>query len=221
MNYAVAIDGPTGAGKSSIAKELAKRLGILYVDTGAMFRAVALLALRDLTPPYREEDLLGLLEDHAIAFDGSGIGIDGKPVDGLIRSEEISNLSSKVVSTQPGVRKALLEIQQALAKENSLVMEGRDIGSVVLPEAKYKFFLTASPQIRAKRRYDQLMEKGQAANYDQVLEDLLARDKRDSQRKVAPLVQTEDAILIDSSHLSQEETINKMLSYIEEAHCAL
>lgn len=215
MSFAVAIDGPSGAGKSTIAKKLAESLNIDYIDTGAMFRALAYLSKSHPEILEDEKTFLNIMKEYPLSFHQQEIYIGDKSVEQFIRTEEISRLSSETVSKIPYIREFLKLRQQEIANSQSVVMEGRDIGSFVLPNAEYKFFLTASDEIRAKRRYDQLKDKGQSVNLDQILKDIKQRDLNDSTRKHAPLIQTEDAILIDSTHLSLNEVVEKMKSYIE------
>ncbi len=215
MNFAVAIDGPSGAGKSTIAKKLAESLNINYIDTGAMFRAVAYLSKKYPEMIESEEAFLKIMGEQPLSFHEQQIYIGDENVEGFIRTEEISRLSSATVSKIPYIRDFLKKRQQEIASSQSVVMEGRDIGSFVLPKAEYKFFLTASDEIRARRRYDQLREKDPSVDYEQILKDIKQRDLNDSTREHAPLIQAEDAILIDSSHLSLDEVVAKMKSYIE------
>ncbi|MDO5715043.1 MAG: (d)CMP kinase [Tissierellia bacterium] len=210
--YSIAIDGPAGSGKSTIAKALANKLKIEYIDTGAMFRAITLKLMenKDKSIPIEE-----ILKNTTIAFQEGNIYLDGEDVSQKIRQEEVSNLTSDY-SQIPEIRQKLLSLQQEMAKTKNVVMEGRDIGTVVLPEAKYKFFLTACAKTRAKRRQLQLQEKGMDVSFNQILADIKNRDSNDSKRKIAPLKQAEDAIRIDNSHLDHEQTLHKILSYIKE-----
>ena len=213
--FAIAIDGPNGAGKSTIAKKLAARLGCIYVDTGALYRAVGLHVKNREVSPDDEKAVIGLLPglsvDLAYGEEGSDrpgqrVLLDGEDVSDLIRTPEISIYASKV-SKIPAVRAALLELQRGLAARHSVVMDGRDIGTVILPDAEVKIFLTASPEIRAERRYRELIEKGVETSYEEVLRDLIWRDKNDSEREIAPLRAAEDAVLLDTSGLSLEESV--------------
>lgn len=215
MKVRIAIDGPSGAGKSSIAKSLAKKLSIEYVDTGALYRTVAYIA-REKELEEKVDSLLEEVRSRQIRVIDGKVFLDGQDLGDKIRSEEISQLSSKL-SKEPAIRQALLSIQQDLADKYSLVMEGRDIGSVVMPEAEFKFFLTASPEIRSERRLKQLLEKGQEVDYETVYKDIMERDFRDQNRPVAPLIQVEDAIKIDSGSLSEEEVLKKMVQIISES----
>ena len=203
----IAIDGPAGSGKSSLAKEIAKRLGVLYVDTGAMYRAITLKLLKEDESSYEE-----ILKNTKISFEGDKIFLDGKDVSKEIRENEISNKTSEM-SKKKIIRDYLVKMQREIARDKDVVMEGRDIGSVVLKDAEYKFFLTADVKIRAMRRYKQIDDD--KVSFDEILEDLKVRDYNDSHRENSPLIQTEDAILIDSTDLNAEETIEKIISYIK------
>ena len=198
----IAIDGPSGAGKSTMAKRLAAQLGYLYVDTGAIYRTVGLQAFRAGVRPDDPEQVLPLLEQISIEMkygpDGlQRMSLNGEDVTDAIRMHEISHYAS-AVSALPGVRAFLLERQRELARHNNVIMDGRDIGTVVLPQADVKIFLTADPQARAQRRYRELQQRGQAADYEQVLRDIQQRDADDSNRAAAPLRQAEDAVLVDT-----------------------
>lgn len=203
----IAIDGPAGSGKSSLAKEIAKRLGILYVDTGAMYRAITLKLLKEDESSYEE-----ILKNTKISFEGDKIFLDGRDVSKEIRENEISNKTSEM-SKKKIIRDYLVKMQREIASDKDVVMEGRDIGSVVLKDAEYKFFLTADVETRAMRRYKQIDDD--KVSFDEILEDLKVRDYNDSHRENSPLIQTEDAILIDSTDLNAEETIEKIISYIK------
>ena len=216
----VAIDGPAGAGKSTIAKAAAKELGYIYVDTGALYRTVALSAQK-----------LGVLEncddaavDKIIAesvvelkyIDGAqAVFLNGEDVSSLIRTPEISMGASKV-SAIPKIRAFLLDLQQNIAKKNNVIMDGRDIATVVLPDADVKIFLFASPECRAQRRYKELIEKGESVMYEDVLADVNQRDYQDSHREIAPLKPSKDSVMLDTSELNQEESINAVISTIKE-----
>lgn len=210
--YAIAIDGPAGSGKSSIAKNLAKKLNINYIDTGAMYRAITLKLLQE---KEEMERIVEILEDTQIDFKNGKIFLDGIDVSSEIRSNQVSKLASKY-SQIPQVRKKLVELQQEIASHSSVVMEGRDIGTVVLPHAKYKFYLTASPSIRAQRRYLQLLEKGEKAELPVIESEILLRDENDMNRRHSPLKRAEDAILLDNSNLDEEQTLQLLMSYIKE-----
>lgn len=203
----IAIDGPAGSGKSSLAKEIAKRLGVLYVDTGAMYRAITLKLLKEDESSYED-----ILKNTKISFEGDKIFLDGRDVSKEIRENEISNKTSEM-SKKKIIRDYLVKMQREIARDKDVVMEGRDIGSVVLKDAEYKFFLTADVKTRAMRRYKQIDDD--KVSFDEILEDLKVRDYNDSHRDNSPLIQTEDAILIDSTDLNAEETIGKIISYIK------
>lgn len=204
----IAIDGPAGSGKSTVAKKIAEKLNIIYIDTGAMYRAIT-LKLKDIDKKFYEE----ACNNTNIEFINNKIFLDGKDVSSQIRSEEISKLTSDI-SKIDFVRKKLVSIQKEIADKNSVVMEGRDITTVVLPDADYKFYLNASPEIRAKRRTLQLKEKGLNADYEEIIRDIKKRDNNDIKRENSPLKVADDAIVIDSSNLTAEESIEKILSYI-------
>lgn len=214
--YAVAIDGPSGAGKSTLAKAAAAELGILYVDTGAIYRTIGLYACRRETDPHDLAAIIALLPDIQVsmAYGEDGLQhmlLNGEDVTDVIRRPEISRWAS-VVSAIPEVRAFLLEMQRELARSHSVVMDGRDIGTVVLPQAEVKIFLTASPEIRAQRRMKELEQRGTPQPYNQVLSDILQRDWADSHRETAPLRQAEDALLLDTSHLDFEEYVTPEMS---------
>ena len=204
----IAIDGPAGSGKSTVAKKIAEKLNIIYIDTGAMYRAIT-LKLKDIDKKYYQE----ACNNTNIEFINNKIFLDGKDVSSQIRSEEISKLTSDI-SKIDFVRKKLVSIQKEIADKNSVVMEGRDITTVVLPDADYKFYLNASPEIRAKRRTLQLKEKGLNADYKEIIRDIKKRDNNDIKRENSPLKVADDAIVIDSSNLTAEEAIEIILSYI-------
>ncbi len=203
----IAIDGPAGSGKSSLAKEIAKRLGVLYVDTGAMYRAITLKLLKEDESSYED-----ILKNTKISFEGDKIFLDGRDVSKEIRENEISNKTSEM-SKKKIIRDYLVKMQREIARDKDVVMEGRDIGSVVLKDAEYKFFLTADVKTRAMRRYKQIDDD--KVSFEEILEDLKVRDYNDSHRENSPLIQTEDAILINSTDLNAEETIEKIISYIK------
>ena len=209
--FQIAIDGPSGAGKSTIAKAVAARLGIDYIDTGAMYRAVG-LKMKRLGIPMKEDDtLLAMLEDTDIDFSKGKVYLDGEDVSGLIRTEEISKAASDC-SAFASVRRKLVQLQQKMGRAKSVIMDGRDIGTVVLKGAPYKFFLTANDEERAMRRYKELAEKGEAQSFEEVLEKLRQRDLNDSTREVTPLRRSDDAEEIDSTNMS----IDEVVSYICE-----
>ena len=216
----VAIDGPAGAGKSTIARKVAEELGYLYVDTGAIYRTVGLYARRMGTDPHDEQAVSGLLPSLRVELQVEADGIqhmylNGEDVTGQIREPEISRYAS-AVSALPPVRAFLLEMQRELARTRDVVMDGRDIGTVVLPQATVKIFLTADPKVRALRRWKELQEKGSCDSYEQVLREVEQRDYDDSHRAIAPLRQAEDAVLVDTSDLTLEESIAAMLRTVKE-----
>ncbi|EFI42588.1 (d)CMP kinase [Peptoniphilus sp. oral taxon 386] len=209
--YSVAIDGPAGSGKSTVAKMLAKELDISYIDTGAMYRAIAYKAKKN--SAITEEDIKKLLIETDIDYKDGKIYLDGDDISENIRTEEISKMASDI-SKYKFVREFLVFIQQKIAKKISVVMEGRDIGTVVLKDAKYKFFLTATVDIRAKRRYEQLLKKGEIADFEMIREDLINRDYNDSHRENSPLKKADDAYLVDNSNLDLRQTLDYMLDII-------
>ena len=217
---AIAIDGPAGAGKSTIAKRLAKDLGFVYVDTGAIYRAVGYY-IRLCGIGGRDADGVARLIDEVnvkIEYPGDGLQhmiLNGADITEEIRTPEISSYASQV-SAHKCVRDYLLETQRELARTHNVVMDGRDIGTVVLPDAKVKIFLTASPEVRAKRRHLELQEKGLKDTYEKVLAEMKQRDLQDSTRPIAPLKQAEDAVLLDSSDLTLEETVAAMKAIVAE-----
>lgn len=206
----VAIDGPAGAGKSTIARAVAERMGLLHVDSGAMYRAVALWAVENGIDPQDFNKLVTLAENAQIVLDMGRVYLDGRDVTESIRTPVISRAASKV-SSIPGVRRALVALQQEYALETSVVMEGRDIGTVVYPHAQVKIYLDASPEVRARRRVDE-----QGGDYDQVLRDIVERDERDATRPDSPLRQAEDAVYLDSSAMDIEEAIAAVLRIVRE-----
>ncbi len=219
MAYNIAIDGPAGAGKSTIAKLIAKKMNLIYVDTGAMYRAMALHMLRQ---GVAAEDADAINEkcqeaDISIAYE-DGIQVvylNGENVNAYLRTEEVGNMASKT-SVQPGVRRKLVELQQKLASEKDCIMDGRDIGTCVLPGADIKVYLTASSQVRAQRRYDELTAKGEVCDLEQIRLDIEERDYRDMHREHSPLRQAEDAILIDSSYMTIEEVADAVIALCEK-----
>lgn len=221
MKYrSVAIDGPSGAGKSTMAKALATRLGYLYVDTGAIYRTLGLFALSRGVSPSDPEAVSALLPEAVITMDYAEDGLQhmylgGEDVTGAIRTPEVSTAASKI-SAIPAVRAFLLEMQRDMARRSNVIMDGRDIGTVVLPRADVKIFLTASPEVRARRRHAELSAKGNTDSYETVLRDVMERDERDSNRSAAPLQQAEDALLFDSTDYSLEECVERLLQIIQE-----
>lgn len=211
----IAIDGPAGAGKSTVAKMVAKELGYIYVDTGAMYRALTQQALELGIDIDDEDQLDDFLHNHSIDLvneDGiQRVKVDGIDISEKIRTRDVSQNVS-LVSSHAKVRKTMVDIQRKMAKGNNVVMDGRDIGTNVLPDADLKIFLTASIEERAKRRYSELIAAGNEANLEQIEEDIALRDKKDQERKVNPLRMAEDAILIDSSNFTIEEVVDEILS---------
>ncbi len=213
-NFNLAIDGPAGAGKSTIAKRLAKELNFIYVDTGAMYRAMALYFLRNGIEASDRERIEAACKDVDITMeykDGEQFVIlNGEKVNDFIRTEEVGNMAS-ASSVYKSVRLKLVELQQNLAKKENVVMDGRDIGTYVLPDADLKIYLTAGTKERARRRWTELKEKGQSADMDVIEQDIIDRDHRDMTREMAPLRQAEDAVLLDSSQLSVDEVVERIL----------
>ncbi|HAF59721.1 MAG TPA: (d)CMP kinase [Clostridiales bacterium UBA9856] len=212
--YQIAIDGPSGAGKSSVAKKLAARLNIDYIDTGAMYRAVAYKMLREGIGIEDREALKAMLENIHIDFSRGETILDDEVISEKIRTPEISKLASDA-SALPEVREKLVSLQRAMGESKSVVMDGRDIGTVVFPKAKYKFFLTATVKERAKRRWLELREKGLDVELDDVEADIIQRDHNDSTRELNPLRKAEDAIEIDTTAMNLEQVTQHILSYIE------
>ena len=218
---AVAIDGPAGAGKSSVAKAVSKKLSYIYADTGALYRAVGLYMVNKGVDT-KDADAVAktVSEDNIeinIAFfeDGQHVILNGEDVSGKIRTPEISMAASNV-SAVPAVRQFLFDLQRDLAKKNNIIMDGRDIGTVVLPNAQVKIFLTASAEERANRRCKELTEKGMEVNYNEILEDIKKRDDQDMNRPIAPLKAADDAVIIDSSDMNFEEVVEALINTIKE-----
>lgn len=216
----IAIDGPAGAGKSTLARALARELGYLYVDTGAIYRTVALRAREAGADPSDPEQVAPLLEDLNLRMDYGGDGVQrmylsGRDVTETIRENEVSALASQVAAL-PAVREFLLEFQRKQAREHNVVMDGRDIGTVVLPQAGVKIFLTAAPEARARRRTAELLQRGQDANFDEILREIRQRDEQDENRPVAPLRQAEDAALLDTTNLDLKGSLEALLTLVRE-----
>ena len=218
MGYSVAIDGPAGAGKSTIAKRVAKERDFIYIDTGAMFRAIAIHFLRCGIAADDHAKISEAVKDVNVTISYMNgeqqVFLNGENVTGQLRTEEVGNMAS-ASSVNGDVRKKLLELQRKLAASANVVMDGRDIGTVVLPNADVKVYLTASVEVRAQRRYKELIEKGQSADLEQIKKDIEERDYRDMNREIAPLRQAEDAILIDSSNMTIEENVQAILALIK------
>lgn len=213
-HFNIAIDGPAGAGKSTIAKEVARRLGFVYVDTGAMYRTMALHFIRSGIDPLDEAAVAASCRDVDVTLryeDGAQqVLLNGENVTGLIRTEEVGNMASATSVYKP-VREKLVQLQQALARRENVIMDGRDIGTCVLPDAPAKIYLTASSAVRAKRRYNELVEKGVDCDLDEIERDIIDRDYRDMHRENSPLRQAEDALLVDSSQMTVEQVIAAIL----------
>ena len=211
--YRIAIDGPSGAGNSTIAKLVAARLGIDYIDTGAMYRAIGYKMKMNNIAADEEQKLKEMLDDTDIDFVDGDIILDGAVVNDKIRTSEISHMAS-ICSAVPEVREKLVEIQRSMGRRKSVIMDGRDIGTNVLKDAEYKFFLTASDKERADRRYKELLEKGEDISYDEVLNDIRTRDHNDMTRKLNPLAKAEDAVEIDSTGLNIDQVTEKILNAV-------
>lgn len=217
--FNIAIDGPAGAGKSTIAKKVAAKLGFIYVDTGAMYRAMALYFLRKEISRNDQASIEAALDEIEISIryeDGAQqVILNGENVSGLIRTEEVGNMAS-AVSVYGPVRQKLLELQRGLAQTSDVIMDGRDIGTCVLPQAQAKIYLTASSHVRALRRYKELADKGQMCNLEEIEQDIIERDYRDMHREIAPLKQAEDAVLVDSSRMDIDQVVEAIISVARE-----
>lgn len=219
MSINIAIDGPAGAGKSTIAKIIAKNLGFIYVDTGAMYRAVALYLLKNSVPAENTE----LIADRCTGADVTiryadgeqRVILNGEDVTGSLRQEAVGNMAS-AAAVVPAVRSRLTQLQRELAAKNDVVMDGRDIGTTVLPDAEVKVYLTASSRVRAQRRFDELAAKGESADLDTIERDIIERDERDMHREISPLKKADDAVLIDSSYMSIEEVAQKIIELVKK-----
>ena len=211
----IALDGPSGSGKSTIAKRVAAELGIDYIDTGAMYRAVGLSMIRAGITCEEEDRLAALLEEIEIDFDAGKTLVNGEDVSGLIRTQEVSKMASDC-SALGFVRRKMVEAQQKMAGRKSVIMDGRDIGTVVMKDAEYKYFMTASPEERATRRFKELQEKGSTDTYEKVLADINQRDYNDTHREVDPLRQAEDAKLLDTTGMSIEEVTEYIMKEVTE-----
>ena len=214
MIYNIAIDGPAGAGKSTIAQRVAKELSFIYVDTGAMYRAMALYLLRKEVNKDDTEQIGNICQDAEISIEYQNgeqiVLLNDENVNSYLRTEEVGNMAS-VSSAVPRVREKLLSLQRKLARDMSVVMDGRDIGTTILPDADVKIYLTASSLTRAKRRYLELQEKGTVCNLDEIQKDIEERDQRDMNREISPLRQAEDAVLVDSSDLTIQQVVDRIL----------
>lgn len=220
MSFQIAIDGPAGAGKSTIAKGVAKALGYVYVDTGAMYRALALFCLRNNVNKDNEEEVSALCDTAKvrIAYENSEqvIFLNDENVNGLIRKPEVGDMAS-AISVYKRVREKMVSLQQSLAVSENVIMDGRDIASCVLPNADVKIYLDADVEVRAKRRVNELLEKGQPAEFDEILAQMKDRDYRDMHRENSPLVRVPEATLVDSSYMSPEEVLNTIIDLVKKA----
>lgn len=216
MKVAIAIDGPAGAGKSTIAKILADKFNLMYIDTGAMYRAVTLLAKTNNISPEDTSALCKLLENTDMHFENNKLILNNNDVSEAIRTPEISNNVS-LYAAIPEVRSLLVKQQQKMSEKYNVIMDGRDIGTVVLKDAPFKFYLVASPELRAKRRYNELLAKNISVNYEEILSDIIKRDYIDSNREINPLKKAEDAIEIDTSYLTINEVVEKISDIISSA----
>ena len=216
---AVAIDGPSGAGKSTIARKVAGELGFLYIDTGALYRSIGYYVLKKGGDPEKREDVEAALPGIRLELrhaDGvQRVFLNGEDVSDQIRTPAVSMAASHV-SAFPAVRAFLLELQRKMAQEHNVIMDGRDIGTVVLPDAELKIFLTATPEDRARRRYEELVEKGEAVTFDEVLKDVIQRDYNDTHRDIAPLRQAEDAVLADTTGFELPQSVALIRSLVEK-----
>lgn len=218
--YAIAIDGPSGAGKSSLARKLAERFSFIYVDTGAIYRTLALAAIRTGADRKNENEVMALLPalDISMAYNSAGeqrMYLNGEDVSDLIRTPEVSAGASDV-SSHAKVREYLLEMQRKIARGNNVIMDGRDIGTVVLPQAELKIFLTASSEARAERRMKELAQKGMNIPFEEVLRDIERRDRQDSERAAAPLKKAEDAVLVDTSETDFAQSLELLSKVVQE-----
>ena len=217
MKRVIAIDGPAGAGKSTVAKIVAEKLGYTYIDTGAMYRGVAWKTLKQ-SQTATDEDILRAVQEIDVRLacteNGTRVTVDGTDVTQEIRTPEVTHIVSRVAALGP-VREKMVELQRTMASDGAIVMDGRDIGTNVLPNADVKIFLTASVEERARRRYDEMKEKGYAVNFDELKREIALRDKQDSEREISPLRQAEDAVLLDTTSLSIDEVVAHVLKLSE------
>lgn len=222
MSYSIAVDGPAGAGKSTIAKKIAGKMGCIYVDTGAMYRAMALFILRH---QVSAQDAAAISEicakaDITIRYENGEqvVYLNGENVNGMIRTEAVGKMAS-ASAKNPDVRRILVQLQQKLAASTDVIMDGRDIGTCVLPEATAKIYLTASAEVRAKRRFEELCAKGENCDYETIKADIIRRDEQDMTREISPLKQAEDAVLVDSSDMTIDEVVERMIAICREKGC--
>ena len=217
--YSIAVDGPAGAGKSTIAKLVAKKLDFIYVDTGAMYRAMALYFLRNGIKSSEEEKIAEACKEINVSLEYENgeqqVLLNGENVNAFIRTEEVGMMTSDT-SKYPAVREKLLNLQRELARTKNVIMDGRDIGTCVLPDADLKIYLTASAEERARRRHKELVEKGVSCDFEQIKKDIIARDEQDMNREIAPLKRAEDAVLVDASDMTIEEVVEKFVSLKNE-----
>lgn len=217
--FSIAIDGPAGAGKSTIAKTIAKKLGFVYVDTGAMYRAIALYFLRKGVDGQDSETIEAMCPDIRVTLEYQNgvqqVLLNGENVSGYIRTEEVGTMASKT-SAQPAVRAALLQLQRDMAQNADILMDGRDIGTNVLPNADLKIYLTASVDVRAKRRYDELTARGESCDLEEIRQDIKLRDHQDMTREIAPLKMADDAVLVDSSEMTIEEVVETVIGHFHK-----
>lgn len=218
MSFCIAVDGPAGAGKSTIAKMIAKKMNLIYVDTGAMYRAMAYYLISQGTDLNNQEHISEKCQgaDISIVYENGEqvVILNGKNVNPYLRTEEVGNAAS-VTSANGSVRKKLVELQQRMAEHTDLIMDGRDIGTCVLPNAQLKIFLTASSRVRALRRYNELVAKGVDCNLEAIEADIIDRDYRDMNREISPLKQAEDAVLVDTSDMTINEVVDRIVSLAE------
>lgn len=219
MSYCIAVDGPAGAGKSTIAKRVAKKMNLVYVDTGAMYRAMAVFLVRNHISPEETDRITEKCReaDITIRYDNGEqvVLLGGENVNPLLRTEETGRMAS-AISVNPAVRRKLVELQQQLGKSSDVIMDGRDIGTCVLPDADVKIFLTAGSGVRAKRRYEELQEKGEECSLEEIEKDIIERDRRDMTREISPLRQAEDAVLVDTSEMTIEDVIDTIIKICGE-----
>lgn len=220
MPIAIAIDGPAGAGKSTISKEAAKKLNYIYIDTGALYRTIGLAAVKENIEPVPSqavEDLLKRIQVELVLNENNEqvVLLNGEDVSGQIRTPEASMVAS-AISAIPSVREYLLDLQRSMAKAHNVIMDGRDIGTVVLPDAKVKIFLTAAPEERAQRRYEELLLKGMKVTYEDILADVKTRDYNDSHRDIAPLKPAQDSIIVDTTGNTFEQSVEQLISVMKE-----